>query len=113
MKSHRLHPEAALLRRLRDRRAFRLGDLPVMLSGKRGEQELHDFKHPYLKSIRPRWKAYSSGGMVIDAWFIVPNVPISPLEKDFDESKLPELGDAAIRHAKSHKLACDIYVVEI
>jgi len=84
-----------------------------MLSGKLGEQELHDFKHPYLKSIRPRWKAYSSGGMVIDAWFIVPNVPISPLEKDFDESKLHELGDAAIRHAKSHKLACDIYVVEI
>jgi hypothetical protein len=51
--------------------------------------------------------------MVIDAWFIVPNVPISPLEKDFDESKLHELGDAAIRQAKSHKLACDIYVVEI
>ena len=66
---------------------------------------------PVLKSIRPRWKAYSSGGMVIDAWFIVPNVPISPLEKDFDELKLHELGDAAIRHAKSHKLACDIYVV--
>ncbi len=73
---------------------------------------MHDFEHPYLSRVYPRWKAVPTGGLVIDAWFVVPNVLTNPQDGFFDESKLRELGDAAVMHAKSKGLACDIYVVE-
>ena len=73
---------------------------------------MHSFKHPYLKAVRARWKVMRGTGMVIDAWEIIPNVPTSPAQAGFDETKLRELGDAAVMHAKEKGLGQTIYVVE-
>lgn len=74
---------------------------------------MHTFKHQYLNKLRPRWKAHPQGGLTIDAWEIVPSgIITNPSDGYFDKKKLDELGDAAIMHAKSKGITCDIYIVE-
>jgi hypothetical protein len=66
--------------------------------------EMQPFSHPFAKSVRFRWVPNPNGGVMIQAMVIVPNVPSNPIQSGFDQSKIDQLGDAALKYSEARFL---------